>query len=115
MDNDRVHTLDAGPGGSGLPGLGERLAGLGGSITTGHPRSGHFRLEASLPACGQLEGISSGGSAKVTTVTVAAVVPDTHGRCNGASDVTQTVALGPVDNPPGAPPPRCYGLGVPVR
>ena len=50
MDNDRVHTLDAGSGGSGLLGLGERLAGLGGTITTGHPRNGHFRLEASLPA-----------------------------------------------------------------
>ena len=52
MDNDRVHTLDAGSGGSGLLGLGERLAGLAGSITTGQPRNGHFRLEASLPACG---------------------------------------------------------------
>ena len=52
MDNDRVHALDTGSGGSGLAGLGERLAGLGGSITTGHPRHGHFRLEASLPACG---------------------------------------------------------------
>ena len=52
MDNDRVHTPDAGSGGNGLAGLGERLAGLGGSITTGHPRNGHFRLEASLPACG---------------------------------------------------------------
>ena len=50
MDNDRVHTPAAGSGGSGLAGLGERLAGLGGSITTGHPRNGHFRLEASLPA-----------------------------------------------------------------
>ena len=49
MDNDRVHTPAAGSGGSGLAGLGERLAGLGGSITTGHPRNGHFRLEASLP------------------------------------------------------------------
>ena len=27
-------------------------AGLSGSITTGHPRNGHFRLQASLPACG---------------------------------------------------------------
>ena len=52
MDNDRVHTLDAKSGGNGLAGLGERLAGLGGSITTGHPRNGHFRLEASLPAGG---------------------------------------------------------------
>jgi two-component system, NarL family, sensor histidine kinase DesK len=45
MDNDRVHTPAAGSAGSGL-------AGLGGSITTGYPRNGHFRLEASLPACG---------------------------------------------------------------
>jgi two-component system sensor histidine kinase DesK len=52
MDNDRVHTPDTGSAGSGLAGLGERLAGLGGSITTGHLRNGHFRLEASLPACG---------------------------------------------------------------
>src|SRR5580704_384798 len=52
MDNDRVHTPDTGSAGSGLAGLGERLAGLGGSITTGHPRNGHFRLEASRPACG---------------------------------------------------------------
>jgi two-component system sensor histidine kinase DesK len=51
MDNDRGHARDAGSGGSGLLGLGERLAGLGGTITTGHPRNGHFRLEASLPAC----------------------------------------------------------------
>ena len=64
-----------------------------------------LEVRASLPACGQLEGISSGGSAQVTTVTVAAVVPDAHGRCDGASTITQTVALGPVDNPPGAPPP----------
>lgn len=55
MDNDRVHTRDAGSGGSGLAGLGERLAALGGSITTGHPPNGHFRLEASMPACGAAE------------------------------------------------------------
>jgi two-component system sensor histidine kinase DesK len=52
MDNDRVHAVDAGAGGTGLRGLSERLAGLGGSITIQHPRSGHFRLEASLPASG---------------------------------------------------------------
>ena len=52
MDNDRVHSPDAGAGGTGLRGLSERLAGLGGSITAQHPRSGHFRLEASLPASG---------------------------------------------------------------
>jgi hypothetical protein len=64
-----------------------------------------IRVRASLPACGQLEGIDSGGSAKVWTITVAAVVPDVHGRCDGTRDITQTVSLGPVGNPPGAPPP----------
>jgi two-component system sensor histidine kinase DesK len=52
MDNDRVQSPGTGAGGTGLRGLSERLAGLGGSITTQHPRSGHFRLEASLPASG---------------------------------------------------------------
>jgi two-component system, NarL family, sensor histidine kinase DesK len=52
MDNDRVHTVSAAAGGTGLLGLGERLAGLGGTITTRYPRSGHFRLEATLPASG---------------------------------------------------------------
>ncbi|HEV2255005.1 MAG TPA: hypothetical protein VGS06_17620, partial [Streptosporangiaceae bacterium] len=47
---------DAGDRGNGLLGLGERLAGLGGSITTRHPRSGHFRLEATLPASGAAQG-----------------------------------------------------------
>jgi two-component system, NarL family, sensor histidine kinase DesK len=52
MDNDRVHAADAGARGTGLLGLGERVAGLGGTITTRHPGSGRFRLEATLPACG---------------------------------------------------------------
>jgi two-component system, NarL family, sensor histidine kinase DesK len=52
MDNDRVRTMDAAAGGTGLLGLGERLAGLGGTITTRYPRSGRFRLEATLPASG---------------------------------------------------------------
>jgi hypothetical protein len=64
-----------------------------------------IRLRASLPACGSFEGIASGGSAKVITITVTALVPDVHGRCDGTSDVTQTVAMGPIGNPPGAPPP----------
>jgi two-component system sensor histidine kinase DesK len=50
MDNDRVRTMDAAAGGTGLLGLSERLARLGGSITAQRPRSGHFRLEATLPA-----------------------------------------------------------------
>jgi two-component system, NarL family, sensor histidine kinase DesK len=52
MDNDRVRTVDAAAGGTGLLGLSERLARLGGSITAQRPRSGHFRLEAALPASG---------------------------------------------------------------
>jgi two-component system sensor histidine kinase DesK len=52
MDNDRVRTVDAAAGGTGLLGLSERLARLGGSITAQRPRSGHFRLEATLPASG---------------------------------------------------------------
>ena len=64
MDNDRVHTPDTGSGGTGLAGLGERLAGLGGSITTGHPRNGHFRLEASLPARGAAAAPPGPGQAR---------------------------------------------------
>jgi hypothetical protein len=70
-----------------------------------------IQLRVTLPACGTLEGIASGGSAKVTTITVTAVVPDVHGRCDGTSDITQTVALGPVGNP-GAPPPLVTGSTI---
>ena len=52
MDNDRVRTVGAATGGTGLLGLGERLADLGGTVTTRYPRSGRFRLEATLPASG---------------------------------------------------------------
>jgi hypothetical protein len=64
-----------------------------------------IQLRATLPACANLEGIDSSGSATVFTITVAAVVPDVHGRCDGTSDITEAVALGPPGNPPGAPPP----------
>jgi hypothetical protein len=64
-----------------------------------------IQLRASLPACGSFESITSSGGAKVTTITVSAVVPDVHGRCEGARTTTQSVALGPIGNPPGAPPP----------
>jgi two-component system, NarL family, sensor histidine kinase DesK len=50
MDNDRVRTVDAAAGGTGLLGLSERLARLGGSIIAQRLRSGHFRLEATLSA-----------------------------------------------------------------
>jgi hypothetical protein len=68
-----------------------------------------IQVRATLPACGQFQGVSSGGTARVWTITVTAVVPDVHGRCDGKSDITQTVALGPVGNPPGAPPPLVSG------
>jgi two-component system, NarL family, sensor histidine kinase DesK len=74
MDNDRVRSLDAGAGGTGLRGLSERLAGLGGSITAQHPRSGHFRLEASLPASGAAAGPSAPGQ-PVLAVTTEKLVP----------------------------------------
>jgi hypothetical protein len=64
-----------------------------------------IQLRASLPACSSFESISSSGGAKVTTIAVSAVVPDVHGRCEGATTTTQSVALGPIGNPPGAPPP----------
>jgi two-component system, NarL family, sensor histidine kinase DesK len=52
MDNDRVRAAGAATGGTGLLGLGERLADLGGTITTCYPSSGRFRLEATVPASG---------------------------------------------------------------
>jgi two-component system sensor histidine kinase DesK len=52
MDNDRARDAAPGAGGTGLLGLGERLAGLGGSISVRHPGTGRFRLEATLPAAG---------------------------------------------------------------
>jgi hypothetical protein len=64
-----------------------------------------IQVKAMLPACGQLQGIDSGGSATVWTITVIAVVPDVHGRCDGTSEITETASLGPVGNPTGAPPP----------
>jgi hypothetical protein len=69
-------------------------------------------LRASLPDCGQLQGVNSAGSAKVVTIIVDAVVPDVHGRCHGPHTVRQTVALGPVGDTPGAPPPLISGSTV---
>ena len=52
MENDRARNAAPGAGGTGLLGLSERLAGLGGSISIRHPGTGHFRLEATVPASG---------------------------------------------------------------
>jgi two-component system, NarL family, sensor histidine kinase DesK len=54
MENDGVRRPGAGSssgsGGSGLAGLGERLAGLGGTLTVEERRGGRFVLQARLPA-----------------------------------------------------------------
>ncbi len=62
MDNDRAHALNASAGGTGLLGLGERLACLGGSITSSRPGSDHFRLEAMLPVTAAAPPSGPGGS-----------------------------------------------------
>ncbi len=63
-------------------------------------------IQAALPACGSVVGISSGGSASAMTVTVDAAVPEgTPLRsCAPAHVMDETVTLGPVEDP-GAPPP----------
>jgi two-component system, NarL family, sensor histidine kinase DesK len=48
MDNDGARAASTG-GGTGLAGLRERLAALGGTVTAGPLRGGSFRLEAGLP------------------------------------------------------------------
>ena len=72
---------------------------------TGGATSGTIQLEATVPPCGTVAGITSGGSAESFTITVAATVPDVLSHCGGARTVAETVNLGPVGNPPGAPPP----------
>lgn len=63
MDNDGVRPAGGGAHGSGLLGLAERLARVGGTITARSPRSGHFRLEATLPASGAVAAPPSPGQA----------------------------------------------------
>lgn len=63
MENDGVHGSSAGArGGSGLAGLRERLAGLGGTLrVAGEGERGTFRLTAEIPLGGRQEG--NGGTA----------------------------------------------------
>jgi len=63
MDNDGVRPAGGGAHGSGLLGLAERLARVGGTITARSPRSGHFRLEATLPASGTVAAPPAPGQA----------------------------------------------------
>jgi hypothetical protein len=65
---------------------------------------GSMQVRVTIPPCGSLEGVSSGGSAKGATITIGAVVPDAPSGCGPSSTITQTVFLGPPNNPPGAPP-----------
>jgi hypothetical protein len=58
-----------------------------------------------LPPCGSLDGISSGGSGKMFSVSVTASVPDVLNNCAPAHYVSQEIDFGPPNNPPGAPPP----------
>jgi hypothetical protein len=71
---------------------------------TGGIEGGSMQVRVTMPPCGSLEGVSSGGSAESWTITVGAVVPDAPSRCGPSSSITQTVDLGPPNNPPGAPP-----------
>jgi two-component system sensor histidine kinase DesK len=49
MENDGVRPAAPGAGGSGLDGLSERLAGLGGWLTAERRRDDRFVVEASVP------------------------------------------------------------------
>ncbi len=74
---------------------------------------GSMQVRVTIPPCGSLEGVSSGGSAKAATITVGAVVPDVASHCGPTSAITQTVNLGPPNNPPGAPP-SPVSAGTPI-
>jgi len=76
---------------------------------TGSATNGAIELEATVPPCGTVAGITSGGSAEAFTITVAATVPDVLSHCGGASTVAEKVNFGPVGNPPHAPPPVVTG------
>jgi hypothetical protein len=64
-----------------------------------------IEIQALVPRCGTLGGISSGGSSRAFTISVGAVVPDVVANCSPPHYVTQTVDFGPPSGAPGAPPP----------
>lgn len=72
---------------------------------TGPLVNGSLPVRTTIPPCGTLRGISSGGSAASATITLDVTVPDVHGQCNGAKSVTETVNLGVPNPAPGSPPP----------
>jgi hypothetical protein len=75
---------------------------------------GSLTVEALIPKCGGFEGISSGGSSKGMTVTIAASLPDRPKElCKAARWEMETVALNPPSGP-GAPPPVA-STSTPIR
>jgi hypothetical protein len=72
--------------------------------SVGTPTNGALPVQATVPPCGTVAGITTGGSASSVTITVAATVPDVRSHCGGALNVPETVQFGPVGHPPGAPP-----------
>ena len=74
MDNDRVHTPDAGSGGSGLAGSASGWPAWAAASRPGIPAYGHFRLEASLPASGAA-AVPPGPGPRGTGVTPEAPAP----------------------------------------
>jgi hypothetical protein len=76
--------------------------------TAGPVDNGSVRIEATVPPCGTVGGISSGGTAASVTITVYAVVPDIPRHCRGPSSASETIAL-PPGGGPGAPPPLLTG------
>jgi hypothetical protein len=71
----------------------------------GGATSAVLQVVATVPPCGTVAGIASGGSATSMTITIGATVPDVLSHCGPAQVVSETVNLGPLGNPPGAPPP----------
>jgi len=73
-------------------------------VALGSVEDGTLSVSTTIPRCGTYSGSTTGGSARSTTVTLSAVVPDVHGQCQGAHPATESVFISPA-NDPGAPPP----------
>jgi hypothetical protein len=73
--------------------------------TVGGATGPSLQVIATVPPCGTVGGIASGGSATAMTITIGAIVPDVLSHCGPAHVVSETVDLGVPGNPPGAPPP----------
>jgi hypothetical protein len=65
--------------------------------------NGTVAVQATVPPCGGVAGISAGGSASSMTISIGAVVPDVLHHCHGPKLVKETVVMDPAGGP-GAPP-----------